>query len=141
PGLSGKDLAGRVAMQYQDKVWQLSGTYTVIQQNYHNEMGFTPRVGIRRFASISSYTWRPQNGTALFAIFALIGKSTTSLIQAAVYRPGTSTTICRLTFRMARKSRWERIRRSNISRSHSTFPARRSRPVNTNLMTISFSGI
>jgi len=41
-------------------VWQLSGTYTVSQQNYHNEMGFTPRVGIRRFASISSYTWRPQ---------------------------------------------------------------------------------
>ncbi len=60
PGLSGKDLAGRIAMQYQDKVWQLSGTYTVIQTNYHNEMGFTPRVGIRRFASITSYTWRPQ---------------------------------------------------------------------------------
>src|SRR5207237_6203156 len=60
PGLSGKDLAGRVAMQYQDKVWQLSGTYTVIQQNYHNEMGFTPRVGIRRLATIASYTWRPE---------------------------------------------------------------------------------
>ena len=59
PDLSGKDLAGRIAMQYQDKVWQLSGTYTVIQPNYHNEMGFVPRVGIRRFASITSYTWRP----------------------------------------------------------------------------------
>jgi hypothetical protein len=60
PGLSGKDLAARLAMQYQDRDWQLSGTYTVIQQNFHNEMGFVPRVGIRKFASISSYTWRPE---------------------------------------------------------------------------------
>jgi len=60
PGLSGKDLAGRMAMQYLDKVWQFSGTYTVIQKNYHNEMGFIPRVGIQRFASVAAYTWRPQ---------------------------------------------------------------------------------
>src|SRR5437016_2162331 len=60
PGLSGKDLAGRMAMQYLDKVWQFSGTYTVIQKNYHNEMGFIPRVGIQRFASVAAYTWRPR---------------------------------------------------------------------------------
>ena len=60
PGLSGKDLAARMAMQYLDKVWQFSGTYTVIQKNYHNEMGFIPRVGIQRFASVAAYTWRPQ---------------------------------------------------------------------------------
>ena len=60
PGLSGKDLAGRMAMQYLDKAWQFSGTYTVIQKNYHNEMGFIPRVGIQRFASVAAYTWRPQ---------------------------------------------------------------------------------
>ncbi len=65
PGLSGRDRAGRIAMQYQDKVWQLSGTYTVIQQNYHNEMGFVPRVGIQRFASIAAYTWRPQRWRSL----------------------------------------------------------------------------
>ncbi|PYS39119.1 MAG: hypothetical protein DMG14_15145 [Acidobacteria bacterium] len=60
PGRSGKDLAGRLAMQYQDKAWQFSGTYTVIQQNFNNEMGFTPRVGIRKFAGIAGYTWRPE---------------------------------------------------------------------------------
>jgi hypothetical protein len=60
PGLSGKDLAARMAMQYLDKAWQFSGTYTVIQKNYHNEMGFIPRVGIQRFASVAAYTWRPQ---------------------------------------------------------------------------------
>jgi len=60
PGISNKTLAGRGAVQYRDKVWQLSGTYTVIQDNFHNEMGFTPRVGIRKFSSIASYTWRPQ---------------------------------------------------------------------------------
>jgi len=65
PGLSGKDLAARLAMQYQDKVWQLSGTYTVIQRNYHNEMGFIPRVGIQRFASIAAYTWRPRRWRSL----------------------------------------------------------------------------
>jgi hypothetical protein len=60
PNLSGKDRAGRIAAQYQDKTWQFASTYTVIEQNYHNEMGFIPRVGIRRFAGIASYTWRPQ---------------------------------------------------------------------------------
>ncbi len=60
PGLSGKDLAARTALQYLDRVWQFSGTYTVIQKNYHNEMGFIPRVGIQRFASVAAYTWRPQ---------------------------------------------------------------------------------
>jgi hypothetical protein len=60
PGISNKTLAGRGAVQYRDKVLQLSGTYTVIQDNFHNEMGFTPRVGIRKFSSIASYTWRPQ---------------------------------------------------------------------------------
>src|SRR5207253_1079572 len=58
--LTGKDLAARMAMQYLDKVWQFSGTYTVIQKNYHNEMGCIPRVGIQRFASVAAYTWRPQ---------------------------------------------------------------------------------
>jgi len=56
PGLSGKDMAGRFAAQYQDTVWQASGTYTVIQKNFRNEMGFTPRVGVRKFAGIASYT-------------------------------------------------------------------------------------
>ena len=60
PGISNKSLAARGAVQYRDKVWQLSGTYTVIQDNFHNEMGFTPRVGIRKFSSIASDTWRPQ---------------------------------------------------------------------------------
>ena len=53
-------MAGRFAAQYQDTVWQASGTYTVIQKNFRNEMGFTPRVGVRKFAGIASYTWRPE---------------------------------------------------------------------------------
>ncbi len=60
PGISNKDLAGRASIQYRDRTWQLSGTYTTIQDNFHNEMGFTPRVGIRKFSSIASYTWRPE---------------------------------------------------------------------------------
>ncbi len=60
PGNSDRDLAGRAAVQYRNKVLQLSGTYTVIQDNFHNEMGFTPRVGIRKFSSIASYTFRPE---------------------------------------------------------------------------------
>ncbi len=62
PGRSGDDVAGRVAAQYQNKTWQFSETYTVIQKNFNDEMGFTPRTGIRKFASIASYTWRPQRG-------------------------------------------------------------------------------
>jgi hypothetical protein len=60
PGNSDKTLAGRAAVQYRNRVWQFSGTYTAIQDNFHNEMGFTPRVGIRKFSSIASYTWRPE---------------------------------------------------------------------------------
>jgi uncharacterized protein DUF5916/cellulose/xylan binding protein with CBM9 domain len=65
PGLSGKDLAARLALQYLDRDWQFSGTYTVIQENFHNEMGFVPRVGIRKFASVASYTWRPEKWRSL----------------------------------------------------------------------------
>jgi hypothetical protein len=61
PGNSDRNLASRMAFQYRDRIWQLSGTYTSVQENFHNEMGFTPRVGIRKFSSIASYTWRPES--------------------------------------------------------------------------------
>ena len=60
PLSSDKTLATRVGMQYQDNVWRGNASYTTIEDNFDNEMGFTPRVGIRKFAGRIGRTWRPE---------------------------------------------------------------------------------
>jgi hypothetical protein len=60
PGNSDKTMASRIGMQYQDNVWRGNASYTTIQDNFNNEMGFTPRVGIGKFAGRIGRTWRPE---------------------------------------------------------------------------------
>jgi hypothetical protein len=60
PGNTDKTLASRFGVQYQDNVWRGNASYTSIQDNFDNEMGFTPRVGIGKFAGRIGRTWRPE---------------------------------------------------------------------------------
>jgi hypothetical protein len=60
PGNSDRTLSSRIGMQYQDNVWRGNASYTSIQDNFHNEMGFTPRVGMGKFAGRIGRTWRPE---------------------------------------------------------------------------------
>ncbi|HWP85443.1 MAG TPA: DUF5916 domain-containing protein, partial [Terriglobia bacterium] len=60
PAASRGQLAGRAALHYFDNVWDLRSSYTVIQEDFINEMGFVPRRGIRKYSSIYGRAFRPQ---------------------------------------------------------------------------------
>jgi hypothetical protein len=60
PGLSSKDLAGRLSASYIDDAWNFRGSYTFIQENFNDEMGYVPRKGIRKSSGYAGYTWRPE---------------------------------------------------------------------------------
>ncbi|MBI4444985.1 MAG: carbohydrate binding family 9 domain-containing protein [Acidobacteria bacterium] len=59
------NMAGRFGVRYQDRIWEIRGSYTDIQQNFRNEMGFVPRTGIRDFLGYFGRAFRPRsiNGT------------------------------------------------------------------------------
>jgi hypothetical protein len=59
PGRDTKNMAARLHFGYTDKVWNFKATYTGIQENFTNEMGFVPRTGVRKFAGNLAYQWRP----------------------------------------------------------------------------------
>src|SRR5262245_41219823 len=59
PGVTSKDLAARFAASYTDNVWSFRSSYTAIQENFNDEMGYVPRKGIRKSAGYAGYTWRP----------------------------------------------------------------------------------
>jgi hypothetical protein len=59
PGKDTKNTATRMNFGYVDKVWNFKATYTGIQENFTNEMGFVPRTGIRKLAGTLGYQWRP----------------------------------------------------------------------------------
>ena len=56
-----RDLAGRFAAQYKNNVWDMRSSYTSIQEDFLNEMGFVPRVGIRKFTEYIARTFRPAS--------------------------------------------------------------------------------
>lgn len=59
PGTSTRNLAGRGGFSYQDETWNVSTSYTSIQENFNDDMGFVPRKGIRKFQGGFRYAWRP----------------------------------------------------------------------------------
>ena len=60
PANSGRDVTGRASISYKDNTWDLRGSYMSIQENFVDEMGFVPRVGIRKGASYLGRTFRPK---------------------------------------------------------------------------------
>ena len=55
------DLAGRFGLGYQGQAWDFRGAYTGIQEDFVNEMGFVPRLGVRKFAGHAGWRYRPES--------------------------------------------------------------------------------
>ena len=60
PGLSGSDAAGHVNALWRSPSYRMYAEYTDIQDNFNAEVGFVPRVGIRR--SKLHVEWDPRPG-------------------------------------------------------------------------------
>jgi len=60
PGTTSRDLAGRIGASYINDVWNFRASYTAVQENFNDEMGYVPRRGIRKSAGYAGYTWRPE---------------------------------------------------------------------------------
>ena len=62
PGGGGdkKDLGGRIGVNYQDNKWDLRESYTSVQEDFVDEMGFTPRLGIRKVSGFVGRLVRPE---------------------------------------------------------------------------------
>ncbi|MBI2818590.1 MAG: carbohydrate binding family 9 domain-containing protein [Acidobacteria bacterium] len=76
PNGKGRDLAGRIAFHYVNNTYDLRHSYTSIQEGFDNEMGFAPRVGIRKFGGFAGRYDRPESlrGT-MRSIFPHLGYS------------------------------------------------------------------
>jgi Domain of unknown function (DUF5916)/Carbohydrate family 9 binding domain-like len=61
PGVTSDNMEGNLAFNYQDRRWHASSGYTFIQNDFINEMGYTPRRGIRKYESVFGRYFRPQN--------------------------------------------------------------------------------
>lgn len=59
PHLTGKNLAGRLALNWRNNFWETRQSYTNIQQNFDNPLGFVPRRGMSKWASFWGAHWRP----------------------------------------------------------------------------------
>jgi len=56
----GSESMGRAGFSYRDNVWDLTAFYLRIGERFNDEMGFVPRVGIRKFESQYGMRFRPQ---------------------------------------------------------------------------------
>jgi hypothetical protein len=63
PGITSDDMEGKASLQYTDRAWNAQGSYQVIQNNFTNDMGYTPRKGIRRYETQLRRTFRPVNSS------------------------------------------------------------------------------
>ena len=59
-GLAGDDQAARVAANYDGRLWQFRGAWSHLGDDFNPEMGFAPRVGIRRLLGYVGYHYRPE---------------------------------------------------------------------------------
>ena len=62
-GVSGDDLAGRVEWSYEGNLLQLKAAGSTLQDNFNPEMGFAPRIGVKRGSNFLGYHYRPTWGT------------------------------------------------------------------------------
>ncbi len=60
PGLDGDDLAGRVEWSYEGNLLQLKAAGSTLQDNFNPEMGFAPRIGVKRGSGFLGYHYRPS---------------------------------------------------------------------------------
>jgi hypothetical protein len=63
PGVTSDDMEGKASFNYTDREWQLTSSYQVVQNNFINEMGYTPRRGIGRTNASIRRAIRPQNSS------------------------------------------------------------------------------
>ena len=62
-GISGKDKAADLNVEWNDRFWNLKADHLSIQDNFNPEVGFVPRTGIRK--STGEVTVRPRPGEAI----------------------------------------------------------------------------
>jgi hypothetical protein len=59
-GRDTKNAAASAGFEYRDRTYNFRASYTDIQENFTDEMGFVPRTGIRKFFGSPGYFWRPK---------------------------------------------------------------------------------
>ena len=60
PGLTGNDQAARLAANYDGRLWQFRGVWSHLGDDFNPEMGFAPRIGVRRLLGYVGYHYRPE---------------------------------------------------------------------------------
>ena len=55
-----KDMGGRIGLNYETNVWDLRTAYTSVQQDFVDEVGFAPRLGIRKVSGFAGRLLRPE---------------------------------------------------------------------------------
>jgi len=52
------NMLSRLAWGYQNRTWNIKSSYTAVDQNFNNEMGYYPRKGLKRYGQSFNYTYR-----------------------------------------------------------------------------------
>jgi hypothetical protein len=60
PGLRDDTTAWRVGMSWRNNFWDTRHSFTSIGENFKNDLGFAPRVGIRKMSDFLGLHWRPR---------------------------------------------------------------------------------
>ena len=60
PGKEGDDLAARAAWSYDSRTYQARIAVSTLQDNFNPEVGFAPRIGVRRSSNRFGYRYRPS---------------------------------------------------------------------------------
>jgi len=60
PGLRTGTAAWRVGMSWRNNFWNTRHSFTNIGENFRNELGFVPRLGIRKASDFIGVHWRPR---------------------------------------------------------------------------------
>lgn len=60
PGLREGTEAWRVGMSWRNNFWDMRHSFTSIGENFKNDLGFIPRLGIRKASDFIGLHWRPR---------------------------------------------------------------------------------
>jgi len=64
-GIRDKNMAGKLALDYNSDLWQFKASHISIQENFNAEMGFIRRTNIRKTSSEIEYSPRPNNSSTI----------------------------------------------------------------------------
>jgi hypothetical protein len=72
PGGGGdaKDMGGRIGLNYENNVWDFRSAYTSVQEDFVDEVGFAPRLGIRKVSGFAGRLVRPERWRGLIREFS-----------------------------------------------------------------------